>query len=392
MSRRLFGAIAFAVASLAFAASAAAQPACSTLSSPVYVSGASGSAPLMRWVSAQLKTAGEPLTIVFVSTTTCVAIDAIVNSTPATGTATYWLADGTAQTCALPMVTGRVVDMALAGTGSELCPLAPNPLPSTIGHYLGPISSMSIIVHHTSTETSISAEALRAIYTMGAAANVAPWNDNVFIFKRNDTASTQLWTAVAAGISPSGWFGTDTVTSTAMITAVGGAGNESKRFGFATSEIVDANPGAVHALAYQHTGQTCGYWPDSTSTARDKANVRNGQYWLWGSIHFYAVVDGSGMFVNNQAKALIELITGAVPPPAGVSVVDATIKSGNVPTCAMRVMRTTDVGPVASYAPPNPCGCYYEYEANGSTSCASCAVTPCANPTDVCRNDFCEAY
>jgi hypothetical protein len=44
----------------------------------------------------------------------------------------------------------------------------------------------------------------------------------------------------------------------------------------------------VRTLALQSRDQTCAYWPDSSATAFDKVNVRDGHYELWASSHFYA--------------------------------------------------------------------------------------------------------
>lgn len=397
MGKRFASTVAFAAVLAIGSSSAHAQPACSTVTNPLYVAGGSGSQPLIRRVGQRLAAlgAGAPFNIVFHSTTTCVALDMLLNATalPSGNTGQYYDGTGTVATCSFPIGNTIVPDAVVMGNGAPLCPLAPSPLPAALADYLGPVSSVSMIVHKMSTEQSISAEAIARMYTMGAAANIAPWNNESFIYHRNDTAFTQLYVAMAAGISPTGWVGTDASTSTNTITLVGGTGNEQNRIGFVTSEIADGNSGAVHALAYQHTGQSCGYWPDSTSGALDKANVRNGQYYLWGPTHFYAWLDApGGNFVSARAGQFLELLS-EITPIANVSVVDASIQAGNIPACAMHVTRTTDLGPIMSYAPPEPCGCYYEQHAAGSTACAACVMsTDCPNATDVCRLGYCEAY
>lgn len=375
-------------------ASAQTNPACSTLTNPVYVSAGSANAPLMRSLGKRLAGLSTPRSLVFISTTTCVSLDALVNDTPATGNASYYLADGTVKTCTLPSVTGQVVDVALTGNSAAACSAIPNPLPTTIGDFLGPISVVTIIVNELSTETSISAEALRYIYGMGAStANVAPWNVDAALFRRNETAFTQLYVALAAGLPPTGWFGTDTGTTASMITNVAATGNEQARLGFTTAEVAEQYASTVNVLAYQHTGQTCGYWPDSTSVARDKANVRDGHYWLWGATHWFADVDTGGVPTSAAAADLIAWVQGTATPPEGISFLDATIEAGNVPDCAMRVTRSGDLGALASYAPAEPCGCYFEQKASGSNSCTACDLAnPCSGAAEVCRNGFCEAY
>ena len=41
------------------------------------------------------------------------------------------------------------------------------------------------------------------------------------------------------------------------------------------------------ALAFQANGQTKAYYADSTSGARDRQNVRDGHYPIWGPVHFF---------------------------------------------------------------------------------------------------------
>lgn len=395
-ARRVGVALSLAVLLACGGASAQTNPACNTLPNPIYGVGGSAQTPLMRWIGAQLAGAATPATVVYASPGACFGIDGVLNGTPVTGNANYWLADGTQKTCTLPAVTGQVVDFGLMGNGAGLCAGVTLPLPNTVGDFLGPISSYSVIVNELSTETSISSGAIKYIYGQGAAANVAPWNNDAFLFHRNETSAVQLYLALAAGISPVGWYGlaaaNNTGTNGAMITNVAATGNEQNRLGFVSSEVYDANRATVNALAYQHYGQSCGYLPDSTPTALDKANVRNGQYFLWGATHFFATTTAGGAIVSPGAQQLIGYITGTVAVPAGVSILDAEIKAGNIPQCAMRVSRTTDLGALASFAPANPCGCYYEFKATGATTCTACdASNPCSG-SSVCRFGYCEAY
>lgn len=373
------------------------NPACNTLPNPIYGIGGSAQRPLMRWIGAQLAGAPQPATLIYAAPGACFGVNAILEGTTATGNANYWEADGTQRTCTLPAVTGQAVDFGLMGNSAALCAGVTLPLPATVGDFLGPISSVSVIVNELSTETSISSGAIKYVYGQGAAANVAPWNNDTYLFHRNDTSYVQLYLALAAGISSSGWYGTapanDVGTNENMVLQVAASGNEQQRLGFVSSEVADANRATVNTLAYQHYGQSCGYLPDSTPTALDKANVRNGQYWLWGPTHFFATVDGNGDIVSPGAAQLIGLIQGTTPAPSGVNILDAVIRAGNIPECAMRVSRSGDLGALASFAPADPCGCYYEAEAGGSTSCAPCDVsTPCTGVGQVCRYGFCEAY
>jgi hypothetical protein len=149
----------------------------------------------------------------------------------------------------------------------------------------------------------------------------------------------------------------------------------------------------VRTLAYQHTGQLCGYLPDSREGAKDKANVRSGLYYLWAPNHFFARVDSSGQPADARVRQLFAFVTGADTTAIGGEFNDKLIAGSNVPQCAMRVRRDGDLGAISSWAPPVPCGCYFESKATGSTTCTVCTNdTQCSGAIPKCRSGFCEAY
>ena len=138
-------------------------------------------------------------------------------------------------------------------------------------------------------------------------------------------------------------------------------------------------------------GQSCGYWPDSTPTAFDKRNVRDGQYFLWANTHFYTRVDESGEPLHPDVATLVGWLTRTVQPPAGIDVTAIEIASGTVPDCAMEVRRTDDLGDIAIYAPDEPCGCFFDAEATGETACDACETDDdCPEGASNCRHGYCE--
>jgi hypothetical protein len=57
----------------------------------------------------------------------------------------------------------------------------------------------------------------------------------------------------------------------------------------------------------------------------------------------------------------------------------------------MKVKRTTEMGPLAYFAPQNACGCYFESK-TGGTSCKTCmTATDCSPTAPVCSFGYCEA-
>ena len=204
--------------------------------------------------------------------------------------------------------------------------------------------------------------------------------------------------------------------STAMLAAVAGdTANANETLGILSATTTDPNrPGSasltpVQVLAFQATGQTCGYYPDSTKNTFDKLNVRQGRYDIWGPLHFITAVDASGNPLatstpgtagNAAVTALVNLIslptgTTILSTAQKMSVIQAAASAHVVAQCAMQVSRSTEVGPETSSVPPEPCGCYWESLATGGTTTSTC--TECTMDSDcgdsatpTCRYGFCE--
>ena len=179
-----------------------------------------------------------------------------------------------------------------------------------------------------------------------------------------------------------------------------GAGHAQSAIGFTSGPTADKNRATVHTLAFQQTGQTKGYWPDSTPDTFDKINIRTGQYYLWDVNQFFAKVTGSNVgaklsqITNPDVRNFIGYFSGDVAPPADADVNGAIVTTGSIPLCAMQVARATDFGSLSCYAPPVPCGCSFEFVATGKTSCDACtADTDCKKSgATKCHYGYCEAY
>ena len=385
---------------LAAATQAHAQPACTSLENVVIGAGGSASVPLLASVGAALRAIEPPLTLVYQSPGACFGITPYVDGTGITGTASYWDADGTQQTCTLPL-TGLTPDFGMLGTAGTLCE-GVTAIPEGIGDFAGPVTSWSLIVPQASSQQVISAEAAYFIYGFGAIeGQAAPWIDPAHVWGRSATSAALIAIALGAGVPPErmgSWFAGDRAawdvrTNGRMVERVveSGAVAPEATLGFVSTEVADANRATVRTLAYQHYGQSCGYWPDSTATAFDKRNVRDGHYYLWSAYRFYAPVDSSGVITDPETRRLIGYFTGAEPLPAGLPLNEIIIDNGNVPECAMQVWRDTDIGPLYSYLPEEPCGCSYDFLATGSTSCTACDdATDCPSSAPACRFGYCE--
>ena len=163
-----------------------------------------------------------------------------------------------------------------------------------------------------------------------------------------------------------------------------------RTIGVLSSDFADRNRGNLRALAFQQAGQKFGFLPDSSPVSFDKANVRDGHYPIWGAIHLMATTANGA-----PSQAASALISTLVPPMLNEQVLTAVIASGFVPSCAMAVTHSTEVGPLGVYKPPFGCSCFFETEVNHGTAparCKSCSGPgDCGGATAACNYGFCEA-
>jgi hypothetical protein len=357
----------------------------------VYVSGTAQS-----YVSALARVlfsaASAPLTIIYQGNSSCVAWDSIINGTPITGTGSYWdPASTSAASCSLP-AKGVVPDVGVADIFASTCTSLPDGLPHDIGDFFGPVQTMSFVVPKVSTQQSISAQAAYLVYGYGAGGGVSPWTRTSNILHLDGASGTQRMIAAAIGVPTEQWQGKDLLYSSMEIdalTSVSAADAPSTIGILAVTNVVGDVPTSINVLAYQHYGQSCGYYPDSSPAGKDKRNVRDGHYAIWGPVHIMSRTQG-GYPVNPDAKRVVEYWTGTMAPPSGVDLIQVDAVNNLVPTCAMRVQRRTEMGPLSTFSPPNPCGCYFEAQA-GQTGCQACTTaSSCPASTPTCSFGYCE--
>jgi hypothetical protein len=353
--------------------------------------GDSSAKPLLARFGAQLAAMPEPVSLVFQATTSCDGITWYLDETPMIGTANFWDVDGVEQTCELPMA-GLEPDYGVLTIEPTSCEGVAG-VPEGLGERVGPVTPWSLIVPPASSQTTISAPALYFVYGFGASAGmVSPWTVDTELYARNSIESSQIALALAANIPITKFKGIDTMTDDAMVSSVAMSPNVEAALGFIRADVADMNRDVVRTLAFQAYGQTCGYWPDSTVTALDKKNVRDGHYALWTPYRFVAL-ETNGVLTHDSTRLAIAYITGTEPVPDDFPALDLVIDNGSIPSCAMQVWRDQDLGPLHSLAPIEPCGCYYEFRATGDSSCEACVETAdCTEMGAACRHGFCEAY
>jgi len=269
---------------------------------------------------------------------------------------------------------GNLPTFAAMGNSAEQCSGLPTLDSKGVSVFTGPVVAVDFIVPRdpSNNQQSISAEAAYFVYGFGSEAKAAPWTTDKSIIRRNESSFVTIFVSLATGL-PLTLKGEDAKTNQGTVDLVAAGGNGvvdlAGALGYASNDIVDVstNRAKVRILAYQHKGQSCGYWPDSGPDAFDKANVRNGQYYLWSTVHFFAPATG-GVVTDPATKKFIDFI---VSPPND-SALQAQVDANNVPQCAMHVARDTDLGPLMSYQPAEPCGCFFENAVAKHTSCTAC--------------------
>jgi hypothetical protein len=220
--------------------------------------------------------------------------------------------------------------------------------------------------------------------------------DETRIEQRDSNSGTQQMIAAAIKLLAGKFKGhanagsADVVTS--LTTSAGvGADVADKAIGILATDLADKSRDKLSVLGYQHYGQSCAYWPDSTATSFDKANVRDGHYEIWGPLHMLARTSG-GTVTNEFAKKFIDYLSG-VETPTTFDLIQVEAKGGVVPGCAMRVQRTKDAGEMTSFMPDKSCECKFIKEASGAApdGCKTCEQdTDCPSDKPVCNFKFCE--
>lgn len=362
-------------------------PACSSFVNPVLVVGSDSVPPVLKQIGPSLA-ADElsPITVLYLETRSCAAIDALYGRTALEGTACYYAADGEtddsecgeigARACTLG---GLPVDVAVSDVFPETCDRAEDP---AIEHRAGPIQAAVFLTTARSSQEAISWEAARASYDPESASIAPPWDDENLLFQRITASGTQRLIAEALDLDPNKLLRGVSFSSSSKLIAEVEAINDS---GGADAERVlgiydvsnadrrtkDGQVG-FKVLAYQKQGAACAVKPDANGY--DKANVRKGAYDLWSPLHF---VRRKGTDSEKAATRVLDLIL--MDPKVTVSGVSRAdvfttwVTRSFVPECAMEWRRE---GEMSELLPHETSSCKNAFECtlqvNGTGACARC--------------------
>jgi len=393
------------------------------------VIGAGGSAisptlsEVARAIAGSDAPAADKFTIFYWAPSACIGYRAFNEGvSPATAQAfTYYVA-GTTPALGERKCNGTGLPLSFSHMGSEVELCAGETRASNVGDFPAPIQSINVIAHKDSNESKISAEALHYIFGYGQNGQVAPWTAGDGVVQRDDTSfvhniiaahikvpATAFWWDKTPNYAPEDHGGTPdpkaqfadnhvtsngaTFTTIAKFVSTGGAANQT--LGYISGSNADKARDQVKTLAFQAIDQRWAVLPDENETSLDKINVRQGNYALWAPGHFYGKVGANKKLVDAKVAKLIGWFERTEATPGNVDVTRSIITAGDIPECAMQAYRDTAVGPIYSYAPQKPCGCYFETIATGAqpAACVACAAdSECAADGEKCNYGYCEAY
>lgn len=387
---------AVALLALAIPREAGAAP-CDQLPNPVYLQVGDTQVNLLKRVGRALRdNTDKPITLVFITSGSCTNIQAIytrvalpagtnMQYVPSLAEDAAWTPSSPTLTCQAP--TGGVVpDIANSALFNSAC--TTEPPPSTVTLTNGPVQAYVMAVPEASTQTAITFEEAYLVFGFGMAGMVEPWSDEAAMFIRTITKSTLLAWAANIAVPGDKWKGVRRDGSAMVVADLQGTPTPEKAIGILGAEVYDGLRASLDALAFRAKGQYAAYYPDSTSTSRDKKNVRDGHYTVWSPTIWMDTTTG-GSPVKPDARYVIDLIAGKqVAPAPSFDMIGIIAAVGLVPDCAMGVTRSYEGGPLSRYTPAQSCACKYESVVD-TTSCATCSATsPCAS--GVCRDGYCE--
>ncbi len=387
--------------------------ACSALPGTiVYIESGDTQENLLKSIGRQLRDTAN-ITLVFNLTGSCTLTNDIYTGAkvvpngslkyiPSTTENPTWTVADAEATCSTG-AAGVPVDLAISALFVESCGLGDPPAGSNLDLIQGPIQAYTFVVPTASDQTAIWAQEAYYAFGFGDANPLAPtydpWNNDKFMFIRPVTKSTLVATAKNINVPPNKWKGQSEAASSDVVSAVSGATNAEAAIGILGAEVYDGNRSVgIKTLAFQAYNQKAAYFPDSSASAFDKQNLRDGHYTLWSPTVYITPVDASHVPTNPAVKYIEDLVLGnpGATPPGGGSAFDAladVVKVGLIPECAMQVTRSEDGGDLSPYTPSEPCTCYYLSKIPGAAGtpagCTACtAAADCGG--GACNHGFCE--
>jgi hypothetical protein len=394
---------------------------CNTLPGTiVYIESGDTQQALLKKLGRQLRDTAD-ITIVYLLTGSCtltpnlydgnpIAAGQVMNYIPSTAENPGWTTAMAENTCTIS--TSTQPGLGISALYPASCQLGGPDAGSSIRLIDGPIQAYTFIVppsQFASDGMGIYAEEAHAAFGAHKGTGLvtwngnAEWNDPTQMFFRPTTKSTLVSTAfniqLTAAVMAQG--AVQEATSSNVLSAVAAA-TSANAIGILGDEVYDTQGrNKVNVLAFRAFGQNHAYFPDSTATAFDKQNIRDGHYSMWSPTVYITHVDTLGEPVDPAIKYITDTVTGnaAATPPDGGTAIDGLVDVtgvGLTPGCAMQVTRVTPQdGTPISAAPPPTCTCYFLSKIPGAAgtpaNCTTCSGNAqCTTTGQTCIRGFCE--
>jgi hypothetical protein len=381
---------------LALAAPVAHAAPCADLPNAIYLQVGDTQSALMRRLGRALRdNTPKPITLVWFTAGSCINISTMYTPTTiASGRAMQYVASAAEdptwtpatanRTCEAPTANLQPPDIGNSALFNSACTTAAPP--ATLSLTRGPAQAYVLAVPKASNQTAITSEEAYFVFGFGAAGMITPWVNETQLFIRAVTTSTLLAWAANIGVPADKWKGDRRPGSPEVVTALQTSTSPQQAIGILGAEVYDQFRDSLLQLAFRARGQQAAYYPDSTYSARDKKNVRDGHYTVWSPTIWMDFTSG-GNPVKPDARYIVDLIAGhTVTPAPNFDMISIIAAVGLVPDCAMGVTREVEGGPLSIYRPTESCACKFE-SVTAASSCQTCTTT-CA--TGTCRNGFCE--
>lgn len=366
----------------------------------IYMAGTSDFGPLLKQVTPILMAGSPPHRAIFMPGTSCGGVNTVFDAGQSiikdiAGTSTkaatyaYFFDDHGVQTPCTLDPEGKVVDIGVSNLYSTVC--NPTYVPGVaVAGYLGPIVTFGFTVPAASKQDAISVEAAHLVFGLGGmnpgGASAAPWTNPAYYSIRNAGAGSTALTAELIHVPRAAFWGVDRLSTDAIRDSLIASASPDESIGILSIDYADKNRGNLRVLFLQAEGQITGFLPDSSATSLDKANVRDGHYPLWGYVHFYtANVNGA------PSPTAGAFVTRFSVPRLDQALIDAMIDASQVPQCAMKVARESEMGPFIRNPYKFQCGCYFDRKTKGKSSCTTCTTSnDCPAITPACNYGYCE--
>jgi hypothetical protein len=370
---------------------------CTLGANAVVLSGSTAMGAVVKATAVPLLSQGG-IDIFYYSPGSCTGTNSFLNGDDLGGKSVdHYDATGSKGSCTLP--AGAKADLGVSDVFLETCSPGQHPGVTDFPSF---IQSMLFVVPKSSTQKALVAEEGYFVFGAGTAGymgmTISPWVDETKFSIRNVGSGTQQMTARSISLKAEAMKGMDAGGTNAVVTALTAADasptTADPAIGILASDAYDANRGHLQALAFQAFKQKHAFYPDSTTSAFDKQNVRDGHYVIWGPLHLIAKTGADGKATKQQVQDFIDYVTLKKPLPM-TKFIDAIIGAHVVPACAMKVTRSTEMGDLSPWTPPagTGCSCYYDEQIKGKgmSGCTACPMgNECAASGKSCSNGFCE--